>query len=86
MPYISMFFGIVIKMFSSEHSPPHFHAEYQGQRGGFDFEGNMTKGNIKSKTAKRLIKEWAIEHNKELKTNWSNIENKISLVRIAPLN
>lgn len=30
MPVISMFFGIVIKMFYNEHNPPHFHAEYQG--------------------------------------------------------
>ena len=28
MPEISRFFGIVIKMFFDDHSPPHFHAEY----------------------------------------------------------
>lgn len=28
MPTISMFFGILIRMFFNEHSPPHFHAEY----------------------------------------------------------
>ena len=28
MPEISRFFGIVIKMFFSDHAPPHFHAEY----------------------------------------------------------
>ena len=60
MPYVSMFFGIIIRMFYSEHNPPHFHAEYQGAEGIFDFEGNLLVGNIKSNTALKLIKEWAV--------------------------
>jgi len=28
MPEISRFFGIIIKMFWEDHSPPHFHAYY----------------------------------------------------------
>lgn len=30
MPVISLFFGIVIRMFFDDHPPPHFHASYQG--------------------------------------------------------
>jgi hypothetical protein len=40
-----MFFGIIIRMFYSEHNPPHFHAEYQGAEGIFNFEGEMIQGN-----------------------------------------
>lgn len=28
MPELSRFYGIVIKMYYSDHNPPHFHAEY----------------------------------------------------------
>jgi len=70
MPYVSMFFGIIIRMFYNEHNPPHFHAEYQGQRGVFDFNGNLIKGHIKSNTAKKLIKEWVLLHQEELEGNW----------------
>ncbi len=66
MPYISMFFGIIIRMFYNDHPPSHFHAEYQGQRGIFDFDGNMTQGNLTSRTAQRLIREWASQHREEL--------------------
>ncbi len=66
MPYVSMFFGIIIRMFYSEHNPPHFHAEYQGSEGIFNFEGEMIQGNIKSNTALKLIKEWAVLRNIEL--------------------
>jgi hypothetical protein len=54
MPYVSMFFGIIIRMFFSEHNPPHFHAEYQGTEGIFNFEGEMLLGNIKSNYENRL--------------------------------
>ena len=55
MPVISMFFGIVIRMYYKEHEPAHFHAEYQSQQGEFDLTGNLIVGNIRSRTALRLI-------------------------------
>ncbi len=86
MPHISMFFGIIVKMFYNEHNPPHFHAEYQGQRGIFDFNGEMLKGNVSSITAKRLIKEWALLHQNELIENWQSMRENKSFNKIAPLN
>ena len=32
MPEISRFFSIRITMYYDEHRPPHFHAEYNGQK------------------------------------------------------
>ncbi|MCY7376371.1 MAG: DUF4160 domain-containing protein [Pyrinomonadaceae bacterium] len=86
MPYVSMFFGIIIRMFHNEHNPPHFYAEYQGQRGVFDFHGNMLKGSIKSKTAKKLVKEWANLHHQELVENWEKAMNGKQIDKIAPLD
>jgi hypothetical protein len=31
MPTISRFYGIVIRMYFSDHAPPHFHAVYSGE-------------------------------------------------------
>ena len=86
MPYVSMFFGIIIRMFYSEHNPPHFHAEYQGSEGIFNFEGEMIQGNIKSNTALKLIKEWAVLRNIELEENWKNITDKAAINKIEPLH
>ncbi|MFY9261585.1 MAG: DUF4160 domain-containing protein [Gallionella sp.] len=86
MPFVSIFFGIIIKMFHKEHNPPHFHAEYQGQRGMFDFSGEMVKGNITSRTAKSLIKQWAVLHQVELNENWDKAAQSKPLDRIAPLD
>jgi hypothetical protein len=30
MPIISSFFGIYVRMYFADHSPPHIHVEYQG--------------------------------------------------------
>lgn len=85
MPIISVFFGIVIRMFYKEHEPAHFHAEYQGQQGKFDLDGEMIVGNIRSRTVFRLIREWASLHRPELEANWENMKAGRPLERIEPL-
>lgn len=85
MPAISIFFGIVIRMYYNDHRPPHFHAEYQGQKGVFDFSGRQYAGNITSKVALRLIKEWATRHRHELMVNWKKCEARKPLNLIEPL-
>jgi uncharacterized protein DUF4160 len=85
MPVIAVFFGIIIRMFYREHEPKHFHAEHQGQHGKFDFGGNMTVGNITSKTALKLTRAWARLHRAELETNWAKMKAGEALDRIAPL-
>lgn len=85
MPVISVFFGIVIRMFYREHGVPHFHAEHQGQQATFTFDGELLAGGIRSRTARRLIKEWATAHRTELDANWKRIEAGEPLERIAPL-
>lgn len=85
MPIISVFFGIIVRMYYKEHEPAHFHAEYQNQQGKFDFSGEMTIGNIQSGTALRLIREWAVEHRGELQSNWEQMKAGRPLNGIAPL-
>ena len=34
MPIISVFFGIIVRMYYKEHEPGHFHAEHQGRTTG----------------------------------------------------
>ncbi len=85
MPIISTFFGIVIRMDYKEHAPPHFHAEYEGQHGTFDFSGQPVAGSVESGTALRLIHEWAVAHKAQLEANWAKMEAGQPLERIEPL-
>jgi len=86
MPTISVFFGIVIKMFYDDHNPPHFHAEYQGEMAVFDFRGNILRGNIRSRTAVRLIREWVDLRQTELERNWDRMQEGEEFTKIDPLS
>ena len=85
VPEISRFFGIVVRMYYQEHEPRHFHAEHRAQEGKFDFDGNQIVGNITSKNALDLIRQWAQLNRSALDANWSNIIAGRSLDRIRPL-
>ena len=86
MPIISVFFGIIIRMFFREHGVAHFHAEYQEQQATFTFDGELLAGTLRSRTALRLIKEWATVHRAELEANWDRVRTGEPLERIAPLD
>lgn len=38
MPTISMFYGILIRMYWNDHAPPHFHVEYGEYRAQYLIE------------------------------------------------
>jgi hypothetical protein len=85
MPEISRFFGIVIRMYFEDHSPPHVHVENRGHKALFDFSGNVLQGSLNSRTATRLVREWIDLHADELQANWQLAQNSRALNRIAPL-
>lgn len=85
MPEICRFFGIIIRMFYTEHNPPHFHTEYSGQSAVFDLMGNIVKGDLKSKTATKLVRDWIDLHKPELEENWILSRAGKPFNEIAPL-
>lgn len=86
MPEISRFFGIIIKMFYDEHNPPHFHAEFQGKKAVFDFLGNILVGDLGSKTAVKLVREWVDLRVTELEKDWELAMAGKEIKKINPLD
>lgn len=85
MPRISAFFGIIIWMYYDEHNPPHLHAEFQGNWAVLDFQGNVIRGELHSRTALRLIRDWIDLHVQELQEDWELARAGRDLREIAPL-
>jgi len=51
MPEISLFYGIRVTMYYEDHNPPHFHAEYNGNKALVDInEARVIKGALPVKT------------------------------------
>lgn len=72
-------------MFYNDHVPPHFHAEYNGQKALVDIlEARVIKGALPARQLK-LILAWAVIHQDELMQNWELAKDHVSLNKIAPL-
>lgn len=85
MPVISVFFGIVVRMYYDEHNPPHLHAAYHGNKAVLDFTGNVLKGDLLSRTALRLVREWIDLHVDGLNGNWELARAGRNINEIPPL-
>jgi len=85
MPEITRFFGIIVRLFYDDHGVPHLHAEYQGNKAKVDFQGNVLAGDLKSRTALKLLREWIDLHTPELQKAWGLAREGKPLEKIAPL-
>ena len=85
MPTISMFYGVIIRMYYDDHNPPHFHAFYGDYKAIFSFDGEIIEGTMSS-SKKKLIIAWTLIHKEELIANWQLAKNSEILYNINPLS
>jgi hypothetical protein len=87
MATISMFYGILIRMYlgKKEHNPPHIHAIYQNKKAIFNIKtGEKTEGNLPNNKEK-LVSAWIILHRDELLADWELSQNGELPYNIDPL-
>ncbi|WP_455504722.1 DUF4160 domain-containing protein [Clostridium sp.] len=87
MPTISMFYGIIIRMYCApkEHAPSHFHAYYQNEVAIIDINScELIEGSLPKKQL-RLVLAWAELHQEELLANWEIAMNSELPFKIEPL-
>jgi Domain of unknown function (DUF4160) len=87
MSTISIFFGILIRMYANEgiHALPHFHVQHGDEEASVSFDGTILGGRLSRRTA-RLVREWAALHQDELTANWNRGREGEAFHRIAPLS
>lgn len=85
MPEISRFFGIIVRMFYDEHPPAHVHVEYQGNKAKVDFQGNVIVGDLRSRTALKLVREWIDLYRDEIERDWRLAREGKPLEKVTPL-
>jgi len=87
MPSISMFYGIIIRIYFTpgEHNPPHFNAYYNEYKASFSMDTlEITEGDF-PRRQKRLVQAWAELHVEELKADWKLAMNGETPYKITPL-
>ena len=74
MPIISVFFGIAIRIYHSDHNPPHFHASYGDLEAIIEIKtGKILDGRLPKK-ALQLVEEWRQKNLQELNTAWNTAQ------------
>lgn len=88
MPAISLFYGIIIYMFSfddKKHHRPHIHAHYGEQSSVIAIDdGEVLQGKLPKKKMK-LVQAWIEIHKEDLKADWELAINGQELFKIDPL-
>jgi Domain of unknown function (DUF4160) len=87
MPTLSMFFGIIIRMYyaSKEHNPPHIHVYYQDFVSVIDIQTyELMEGELPPKQL-RLVLAWIEIHKDELIADWELCQNGEKPFSIEPL-
>ena len=88
MPIISMFYGIIVRMYyadNQQHHVPHIHVEYGENKAVFSIEqGELLAGKFpKNKT--RLVHAQIEIHREELNADWQLAVNSEEVFKIDPL-
>jgi hypothetical protein len=72
-------------MFFDDHPWPHFHVRYAEFEAVINIEGMQFHAGRLPNWAWRLVRQWASEHEMELRENWERAETGQRLKRVAPL-
>jgi hypothetical protein len=82
-----MFYGLIVKMYSSEsgHNTPHIHIEYSGQKAVFALDGTFLEGDSLPSSKIKLLEAWMILHKEELEANWHLLSTGDAHFKIDPL-
>ena len=83
MPILSMFYGIIIRMYyadNKQHHVPHIHAEYGNDKAVFSIDDGKFPTN---KT--RLVQAWIEIRREELNANWKLAVNGEEVFKVDPL-
>ena len=85
MPTISVFYGIIIRMFYDDHGRPHFHAEYAEHKASISIDTlEVLEGELPRRPL-ALVLEWAALYRAELREDWELCRTKKQPKKITPL-
>lgn len=87
MPVLSMFYGIIVRMYKengNRHNMPHIHAEYSGDEIVISLDGTVLEGDIPANKLK-ILEAWMEIHKDDLQANWKLLADGEQYFKIEPL-
>jgi hypothetical protein len=85
MPVISAFFGIIIRIYYSDHNPPHFHAQYGDHEVIIEIKsGRVLKGKLPTRL-QYFLELWRRKNADEIMEAWDSAQHFKVPKRVKPL-
>jgi hypothetical protein len=85
MPIISVFYGLIIRMYFADHAPPHFHVEYGEFKAIISIDNFTVIEGFLPRRALNLTLDWAELHKSELMLDWELCQKNQQPFKIEPL-
>ena len=85
MPILSVFFGIVIRIYHLDHNPPHIHVQYGEYEATMDIRARRVLQGQLPKRVLRLVLEWLDVRRTEVEQAWKAVQMMKNPKRIKPL-
>lgn len=88
MPTLSMFYGIIVRMYyfdNQQHNMPHIHVSYQDYTAIIEISnGTIIEGSLPN-AKQKLVAAWVEIHQDELMADWQLAINGEPVFKIEPL-
>ena len=87
MPILSVFYGIIVRMYkeiSGKHHKAHIHVEYAEDEVVITLDGEILEGQI-PRSKMKLVEAWIEIHREDLEANWKLLSQGEQFFRIDPL-
>jgi hypothetical protein len=85
VPIVSVFLGIVVRLFHDDHPPPHMHVEYAEYAGVIEIATGRLLGGRLPPRVRRLVEEWRRVRRDDLRRAWLEAQAGKQPRRIRPL-
>ena len=88
MPTISMFYGIIIRMYyfdEQQHNTPHIHVHYQDHSAVVEIPSGKVLAGELPRAKMKLVVAWIEIHKDELMADWALAINGDPVFKIDPL-
>ena len=88
MPILSMFYGIIVRMFhfdTDKHHSPHIHVQYGDQNAVISIPGGVVLAGSIKPAKLRLVHAWIEIHRDDLMADWKLAVEGQKVFKIEPL-
>ncbi|MGE3974672.1 MAG: DUF4160 domain-containing protein [Bdellovibrionales bacterium] len=85
MSVISVFLGIVIRVFQRDHNPPHIHVQYGEHKALLEISTGKTMAGSLPPRIRRIVLEWLLYRKAEVLKSWQEAQEYKTPSRVRPL-